>query len=374
MNHPSASVNAFVPGPGRDDGSLPSVEPPRDDAELRPPFAGRSAVAGAPPHALARLVVPRRGQHGPKLRRPVPHAGRMHAGPVAGDGEAGLRWDRRHATRRRALHGWQLARNGRGRRAAASGSEQRGRDRRAEGQPDHQRSSCRTLGLPQPWRPPCSLVPRSRPCRLPACSGRSRGSVAGCPWRRTAIAIECEHGRLADGRKKRPMLEVPMSSAMIDGTITVDQIARQVRPLRRVSACWKACGRTRCSRTARLPAVSDVRRRPTRPRRHCRAGVRVKSVYVFGAATSCAWPRGAPDLLGRSLRSSSAASHRPIERAAVRTPCEPRRPRWRPEYLRFVLEQNGWNQTRTARRLDMPLRTLVHRMKVLGVRGPDPAQ
>ncbi|MFO0568834.1 MAG: sigma 54-interacting transcriptional regulator [Polyangiaceae bacterium] len=42
------------------------------------------------------------------------------------------------------------------------------------------------------------------------------------------------------------------------------------------------------------------------------------------------------------------------------------------EYLRFALRQNDWNQTHTARRLDMPLRTLVHRMKVLGVRRPLP--
>ena len=42
------------------------------------------------------------------------------------------------------------------------------------------------------------------------------------------------------------------------------------------------------------------------------------------------------------------------------------------DYLRFALEQNAWNQTHTARRLNMPLRTLVHRMKVLGVRRPDP--
>lgn len=40
------------------------------------------------------------------------------------------------------------------------------------------------------------------------------------------------------------------------------------------------------------------------------------------------------------------------------------------EYLRFALQQNGWNQTHTARSLNMPLRTLVHRMKVLGVRRP----
>ena len=41
------------------------------------------------------------------------------------------------------------------------------------------------------------------------------------------------------------------------------------------------------------------------------------------------------------------------------------------EYLRFALQQNAWNQTHTARRLGMPLRTLVHRMKILGVRRPD---
>jgi two-component system response regulator AtoC len=41
------------------------------------------------------------------------------------------------------------------------------------------------------------------------------------------------------------------------------------------------------------------------------------------------------------------------------------------EYLRFVLEQNAWNQTHTARALGMPLRTLVHRIKILGVRRPD---
>jgi DNA-binding NtrC family response regulator len=41
------------------------------------------------------------------------------------------------------------------------------------------------------------------------------------------------------------------------------------------------------------------------------------------------------------------------------------------EYLSFALEQNAWNQTHTARRLGMSLRTLVHRMKILGVRRPD---
>ncbi len=41
------------------------------------------------------------------------------------------------------------------------------------------------------------------------------------------------------------------------------------------------------------------------------------------------------------------------------------------EYLRFVLQRERWNQTHTARRLTMPLRTLVHRMKVLGVKRPD---
>ena len=42
------------------------------------------------------------------------------------------------------------------------------------------------------------------------------------------------------------------------------------------------------------------------------------------------------------------------------------------EYLRFALSRDNWNQTHTARRLGMSLRTLVHKIKVLGVRKPPP--
>ena len=42
------------------------------------------------------------------------------------------------------------------------------------------------------------------------------------------------------------------------------------------------------------------------------------------------------------------------------------------EYLRFALSRDNWNQTHTARRLGMSLRTLVHKIKVLGVRKPTP--
>ncbi|MEJ7729542.1 MAG: helix-turn-helix domain-containing protein [Polyangiaceae bacterium] len=43
------------------------------------------------------------------------------------------------------------------------------------------------------------------------------------------------------------------------------------------------------------------------------------------------------------------------------------------EYSVWHCSTMPWNQTHTARRLGMPLRTLVHRMKVLAVRRPDPA-
>lgn len=40
------------------------------------------------------------------------------------------------------------------------------------------------------------------------------------------------------------------------------------------------------------------------------------------------------------------------------------------ELLAQALQQNGWNQTLTARRLQMPLRTLAYKLKVHGIRRP----
>jgi len=40
------------------------------------------------------------------------------------------------------------------------------------------------------------------------------------------------------------------------------------------------------------------------------------------------------------------------------------------ELLRYALECENWHQTRTAQKLDMPVRTLVHKIKVLGIRRP----
>ena len=40
------------------------------------------------------------------------------------------------------------------------------------------------------------------------------------------------------------------------------------------------------------------------------------------------------------------------------------------ELLRYALESENWHQTRTAQKLDMPVRTLVHKIKVLGIRRP----
>ena len=37
-----------------------------------------------------------------------------------------------------------------------------------------------------------------------------------------------------------------------------------------------------------------------------------------------------------------------------------------------ALDENGWNQTRTARALEMPLRTLQHKIRALGLRRPTP--
>lgn len=37
-----------------------------------------------------------------------------------------------------------------------------------------------------------------------------------------------------------------------------------------------------------------------------------------------------------------------------------------------TLEATGWNRAEAANRLDMPVRTLSHRMKVLGLKKPGP--
>jgi transcriptional regulator with GAF, ATPase, and Fis domain len=38
--------------------------------------------------------------------------------------------------------------------------------------------------------------------------------------------------------------------------------------------------------------------------------------------------------------------------------------------LRRALAQHAWNQTKTARQLELPLRTLVHKIKMLGIKRP----
>jgi DNA-binding NtrC family response regulator len=79
----------------------------------------------------------------------------------------------------------------------------------------------------------------------------------------------------------------------------------------------------------------------------------------------------------RSLRSSVLAEGSVPPEAAVidlgRMPADYRTAMesLEAEYLRYALQRENWNQTHTARSLGMALRTLVHKIKVLGVRRPD---